>query len=54
MKTLSFLFVLGLAAPVFAQAQPPGAAVFENNCAVCHATGADPRTPTVDQLRERT
>jgi polyvinyl alcohol dehydrogenase (cytochrome) len=33
---------------------PAGAALFEDRCAVCHASGTDPRVPATAALRDRT
>jgi polyvinyl alcohol dehydrogenase (cytochrome) len=52
--SLSLAMAGALSAPVFAQAPPvashPGRAVFDRTCAVCHATPADVRTPTLTAL----
>jgi polyvinyl alcohol dehydrogenase (cytochrome) len=56
LKVWLVLCALGLATPALAQAPaapaPSGAAVFDNNCATCHAVNDD-RVPTVAALRER-
>lgn len=60
MKNRALVFILTIGsfvAPHGAQAGQQtasgGAALFENNCATCHA-GTDPRTPSMAALRQRT
>lgn len=44
---------LAASSAVFAQAPPDGKAVFEQNCAMCHKVGGDPRAPLPEALHER-
>ncbi len=37
----------------WAQSAPDGKAVFDQNCAMCHKVGGDPRAPLPDALHER-
>ena len=54
MSRLSLILLAVLAVAVPARAQTPnGAAIFDNNCAVCH-TGSDARIPSVESLGQRT
>jgi mono/diheme cytochrome c family protein len=40
-------------ATVCAQSAPDGKAVFDQNCAMCHKVGGDPRAPLPEALHER-
>ncbi len=44
---------LAASSSALAQAAPDGKAVFEQNCAMCHKVGGDPRAPLPEALHER-
>lgn len=50
---IAIVAAAGFASSASAQTPPNGQAIFDNNCAACH-TGADPRLPALDALKQRT
>jgi polyvinyl alcohol dehydrogenase (cytochrome) len=51
-RSIGFFFpALVFSAAWLTAAPPDGSALFENNCALCHKTGADNRTPLPEALK---
>src|SRR5579863_6409520 len=44
---------IATSAAALAQSTPDGKAIFEQNCAMCHKPGGDPRAPLPEALHER-
>ena len=44
---------IAMSAAALAQSAPDGKAIFEQNCAMCHKPGGDPRAPLPEALHER-